>query len=226
MRIKGTVWAAAVAGALAWSGMAQAQVRSQVTDRLRESLQKLHATHQGEIQLARTAQSQARSDDVKQFARRMVQEHQKSDRQLQEAAQQLGVQLQGDTYQETLQELRDDGRDLQQQTGATFDQRFMRRMVDAHEDTLDEVHEAAKNAAEEGVPQLAQVLGQAEASLHQHHAMALQVQSKLQQQAQTQGGTGAGGDAGAGAGGGVGVGAGAPGGSDPGSATGQGQPPQ
>jgi putative membrane protein len=209
MRMKRMVWATAVAGALAWSGMAQAQGagqaqgqaggQGQVTDRLRDALQKLHATNQAEIQLARAAQNQARSEEVKQFARRMVQEHQKGDRQLQDAAQRLGLQLQGDTYQETLQDLREKAQDLQQQKGAEFDRRFMRQMVDAHKDTLDDVHASATNAAEEGVPQLAQVLGQAEASLHQHHAMALQIQTKLQQQAQqTQGGTGAGagGDAG------------------------------
>ncbi len=204
MGINRTMWAAAVAGVLAWSGTAHAEAgqgtqagQQQVTDRIRESLQKLHATNQAEIQLARTAQNQARSPEVKQFARRMVEEHQKSDRQLQGAAQRLGVQLQGDTYQETLKELREE-EDLQQKKGADFDQRFMRQMVDAHEDLLEEVHTTATNAAEEGVPQLTQVLGQIEASLHQHHAMALQLQSKLQQQAQAQSGTGAGGDAGAG----------------------------
>jgi len=225
------MWAAAVAGALAWSGPAAAQGagaggdqpapgtggqqaqggQGQIDAQLRDALQKLHASNQAEIQLARTAQTKAQSQRVKQFARTMVQEHQKSDRELQQAAQKLGVQLQGDTYQDALQEQRQKGEDMQQLQGAQFDQQFVRQMVDSHKDTLNDVHEAATSAAEQGIPQLAQVLARTETSLHRHHATAQQLQQRLQQQAQRQQGTGAGGAAGTGAAGGA-AGTGAAGG--------------
>lgn len=218
------MWAAAVAGALAWSGPAAAQgagasedpaatgtgagaggqqsgqsrQQGQIDDQLKESLQKLHATNQAEVQLAKAAQNQAQSSRVKEFARTMIQEHQKNDQQLQQTAQRLGVQLQGEAYQEALEEQQEKGQALQQRKGAGFDTAFMTQMVDSHKQTLDDVHDAATRAAEQGVTQLAQVLGQTEAKLHQHSAMAQQIQLSLQQQqAQSQGQSGTGAGAGA-----------------------------
>jgi putative membrane protein len=196
--IQMTFGAAVAAVALAWSAPAAAQATGagqgqtgrsgQVTNDLRDAIQKLHATNQAEVQLAKSAQSQARSESVKQFARTMEKEHQEGDRKLQQTAGQLGIELEGDAYQQALEDHRKKADELKKRRGEQFDSAFMMQMVDAHDDAIDLVHDAAEDAATQGVPQLALTLGETEGKLHHHHAMAQQILMNLErQQAQAQG---------------------------------------
>jgi putative membrane protein len=199
--------AAALAGALTWAAPAHGQ-RSDGTPRggerqqqgqqaqpphaiageepvgkdLQKALQKLHAANQTEIEIGEAAQRRAESDQVRQLARRLVETHRQSDGRLQQVAQRLGVDLRGEEFQRTQKESRGTLDELKQKQSAEFDRAYMAFLVKEHEREVKEVHDAAVKAAREPHPQLAELFAQAEAMLHQHHAMAQELHRELREQ--------------------------------------------
>jgi predicted outer membrane protein len=153
---------------------------------LQKSLQKLHAANQAEVKLGQVAQKQAESKQVKQFAQRMVQDHQRNDKQLTQLARKMGVDLEGDEFQSAMKESEEKLSELQEKKGAEFDRAYMEHMVQDHEEDVQNVHDAAMSASKEPHPELAKLLGQTEGTLHEHHAMAQQVHQRLEQQGQGQ----------------------------------------
>ena len=59
----------------------------EVPKELQEAVQKLHASNQGEQEMAKHAQQMAQSEQVKQYAKKMEEDHKKSDEKLQTLAQ-------------------------------------------------------------------------------------------------------------------------------------------
>ncbi len=85
-----------------------------------------------EIELSQLAVRRAASNDVKQYARQMIQDHRLANNQLSQLAQQKGVTLPRETDAQH-QALRVQ---LQQMSGRSFDQAYMTAMVEDHERTV------------------------------------------------------------------------------------------
>lgn len=93
----------------------------------------LQAAHsdQTEIQTSRLALQKSRSQAVRSFAQRMIQEHTKSTQQLKQIAQQKGVTLPTDVGAENQPLLSQ----LKKLSGTAFDQAYMTGQVQAHNKT-------------------------------------------------------------------------------------------
>lgn len=85
-----------------------------------------------EIELSQLAVRRAASNDVKQYARQMIQDHRRANNQLSQLAQQKGVTLPTETDAQH-QALR---AQLQQMSGRSFDQAYMTAMQADHEQAV------------------------------------------------------------------------------------------
>jgi putative membrane protein len=85
-----------------------------------------------EVRLGELAQQQAKSTEVKDFGQRMVEDHGQAGDKLMQIAQQKGIELPPD-LSEDAQATYDE---LQQKSGAEFDQAYMDEMVSDHEDDV------------------------------------------------------------------------------------------
>jgi putative membrane protein len=107
---------------------------------------------QFEIQAAKLAERQAQDDQIKQFARQIVQDHQQSSQALQQAAQQAGVHVSQQlkpVQQAMLQ-------DLQQMQGEDFDRAWLYGNVAGHTIAVLKYRDAAKECQNEQLKQFAQ----------------------------------------------------------------------
>jgi hypothetical protein len=94
-----------------------------------------------EIQLGQMAAERASSSDVKSFAQQMVTDHTRANQELMPVAQQLGMQ-QPTQLDAKHQKIADK---LSKAQGADFDRQFMKAMVSAHEDVLNQTRKIAGN---------------------------------------------------------------------------------
>jgi putative membrane protein len=157
-----------------------ASAGKKVDKKVMDDLEKLHAGNQAELQLAQTAQQNAQSPDVKQFAQQMQTDHQQMDEQLTTSAQTAGVtSLEGKTFQKETQSAQKDMQKLTSKTGQGFDKAYMDQMVKDHEKDLKEVKGAVKDAQKSHQNELASTLQAAQAKIQSHLDMAKQVQKSL-----------------------------------------------
>jgi len=194
--------AAARAAALAWATPARAQGSAgtagqgtgsqqgtqaqmggaasggQLTTKEKDALAKLHAANQGEVKLAQLAEQTSQSQAVKDFAQRMVTDHQQNDEQLQQLAQSMGVPLEGKAFQKEQEAAQKSMKQLQSKQGADFDKAYMSLMTKDHEKDAKALDGAAK-AAQKNNPQLAAFLEQTRDTVKSHLAEAKQVEAQV-----------------------------------------------
>jgi len=105
-----------------------------------------------EVQLGQLAQQKAQSDDVKQFAQRMVQDHTQLGDQMKPLAQQLGVnEPKGPSKKD--KELM---AKLQGLSGQQFDDAYIKAMLKDHKQDLKEFKDVAETTQNPNVKQAAQ----------------------------------------------------------------------
>jgi putative membrane protein len=136
--------------------------------KLEEAAQKLHASNQAEIHMGQMGVQNAQSPEVKQYAQKLVDEHQKNDQELQQLAQSKGINLQGEAFQKKQEKAQDHMKDLQGKTGAEFDKEYVKMMKKEHERDVKDVEKAAKDARKGKQTELASFLEQTHASLQGH----------------------------------------------------------
>lgn len=118
-----------------------------------------------EVDLGRLAAERAVNDDVKAFARRMVEDHTKANQQLLQVAAQTGITLPQDIPADKKQH-----RDmLAKATGAEFDRMYMSHMVKDHQKTVKEFEKQAQKGDNQAVRTFAQ---QTLPTLRQHLELA------------------------------------------------------
>lgn len=125
-----------------------------------------------EIQLAQLAQQKASSDQVKQFAQRMITDHTKLDAQMKPLAQQFGVEAPTDldAKHKALQTK------LQALSGSQFDQEYIKAMVADHsEDDQAFIREETTASS----PDLKSAVTQAEPTIAEHLRMAEDIQKSM-----------------------------------------------
>jgi len=135
---------------------------------LQDKLEKIHATHQTEVHLARVAMQNAQSPEVKQFAEQMQNDHQRADEKLTQTAQSMGASLEGKTFQKENERAMKDAEKLQSKTGKDFDKEYMSRMVKEHERAEKEFNSAAKDARKANQTELAAMLEQGHTGIQGH----------------------------------------------------------
>ncbi|WP_242346228.1 DUF4142 domain-containing protein [Anaeromyxobacter terrae] len=145
-----------------------------------KAVQELHAANQTEVQLGQLGTQSAQSPDVKQYAEKLAKDHQKNDDQLQQLAQTLGVNLQGEEAQEKMKEGQEKMTDLQKKQGAEFDKAFMKAMVKDHKKDVKDVEKAAKEARKENQTQLASFFETTHTGLQGHLQEAQRIEKQLE----------------------------------------------
>jgi putative membrane protein len=105
----------------------------QVSNDVRDFVQKAAMTNMAEIQLGNLAEQKAQSPQVKDFAQMMVRDHTKANDDLKQIAKAQNIDLPT--------QLDDEHQDLRQKlqglSGADFDREYMDAMVDGHQDAVD-----------------------------------------------------------------------------------------
>jgi putative membrane protein len=172
------------------AGQAQSGMAQKLDKGLQESLEKLHAANQAELHMAQMGQQNAQSPQVKEFAQKLGEDHQKLDEKLTTAAQGAGAaSLEGKAFQKERDKATKDMDKLQKKTGAEFDKAYMDMMVKDHEKDLKNVKDAAKDARKHNHTELASLLEGAQTGMQGHLDHAKQIRDSLGQ-AQRQGRTG------------------------------------
>jgi putative membrane protein len=128
---------------------------------------------QTEVKLGRLASERAAHKRVKEFGRRMVQDHGKANATLAQLAAKKHVTL---PKEPTEDEHRKILAELSQQKGADFDRAYMQAMVDDHEHDVDEFRKAAKDAKDPDVKSFA---AKTLPTLEAHLRMAKEVASEV-----------------------------------------------
>ena len=116
---------------------APSSTSAKLSDSEKDLLQKVADADKAEIAMGQLAQTNASSDKVKQFGQKLVDDHTQNSQQLQQIAQQKGVQLQD---QQNPDEQSSKAR-FEKMKGAQFDKAFLQHERDDHAKLLKELQQ-------------------------------------------------------------------------------------
>ncbi len=150
-----------------------------VDKKLQDDLQKLHADNQAEVQMGQMGEQQASSPEVKQFAQKLQQDHQKLDDKVTQTAQSAGISLEGKAAQSETKDAEKDMQKLHGKTGQDFDKAFVKQMVKDHEKDIKAMDKAAKQARKDKQDELASLFEQASTGMKGHLQEAKQLEKTL-----------------------------------------------
>ncbi|GHA86998.1 DUF4142 domain-containing protein [Modicisalibacter luteus] len=138
-----------------------------------EILQVLHVINMGEINQAQLALQRSANPQVQQTAQTIIEDHTASDQRIANAAQMLGVRLEGTSLSEGIQFQAEQIREtLAELSGPEFNQTYLEKQVELHNVALDTVrNQLLPNAEQREVTQL---LEQAIPKLQHHRDLAQQ----------------------------------------------------
>ncbi len=142
-------------------------------------LSKLHNANAMEIEAGRLAEQNGSSDQVKEFGRRMVDDHGTLDKQVMDLAQAQGIDLASAKPDKDAQKDMKKVDELRNKTGSSFDKAYMDMMVKDHEKDVKEVKSAQKDAQKKNQTELTSLLQQAAPKLQEHLTMAKDVKKSL-----------------------------------------------
>jgi putative membrane protein len=125
-----------------------------------------------EVRLGKLAQQQAKSTEVKDFAQRMVDDHGQANDKLRQIAEQKGIELPQDLSEDAQATYEE----LQQQSGAEFDQAYMDEMISDHEDDVSAFEDYVENAKD---PDLRSFAEETLPTLKEHLELAKQTQEQV-----------------------------------------------
>lgn len=138
----------------------------------RAFLEKAAVGGKAEVELGQLAQEKAQSDDVKQFAQRIVTDHSQANSDLLSMGDKMSLTLPTALDDKTQKE-KDK---LSKLNGAKFDKEYMKLMVDDHQKDVDEFQKESQNAVNSDVKGFA---AKNLPTLQQHLDLAKAIQSKL-----------------------------------------------
>jgi putative membrane protein len=162
--------------------------RASNADNDREFVEKMGQVNLAEVELGQLAAKHASNAQVKQFARRMVSDHEKANAELKQIASKMAVLIPTELDAKH-QELHDR---LSKLKGAEFDKEYMKAMVDGHQQVAQELERHADSSTRPGdrsvgtsgdaTPTHASVTAWASKTLpdvRQHLEQAKQIEAKL-----------------------------------------------
>lgn len=139
----------------------KAQQKSQLGKQDRQSMQKMAEANMAEVAAGKVAQEKASSEQVKEFAQHMVEDHGKALEEMQAMAQSKNAKL----PDEPSRRHQSATKKLEGLSGAEFDRQYMAQMVKDHQDALKEARRAAKEAKD---PELKAAAQKAAQDIQQH----------------------------------------------------------
>lgn len=107
----------------------QSGSQTQLSSKDKDFVQKAYKSNMSEIELGKIAAQKASSDDVKQFAQQMVDEHQRSNDQLEQIAREKGIDLPSSV------QIPEQSR-WTNLSGPEFDREYVRHQMKAHKDAV------------------------------------------------------------------------------------------
>jgi putative membrane protein len=135
---------------------------------------------QAEVNLGRIAEERATNPQVKEFAQRMVKDHQMAAEELRQAASAANVQVNPPAEAEG--EHKEVQEELSKLSGAEFDRTYMEKMVEKHEKTVN----VLEKKADTGNPQVRQWVTKVLPTVREHLAQAKQIHESLERAGTTQ----------------------------------------
>jgi len=100
---------------------------------------KMHLVNQKEIDMGKIALSRAQNQGVKSFGRRLMDDHAKADKQLQETAKKAGITLAAPEMPAKDRQMKSE---LESLSGNEFDKKFLIHMRDGHHEVAAELKDA------------------------------------------------------------------------------------
>jgi putative membrane protein len=167
MRLTRALGAAAILGFMAHPALAQA-----IPEEDQEFAQKAAEGGLMEVQLGQLAQQQAKDQQVVDFGQRMVQDHGQANEKLMAIAEQKAIQL----PQELSGDAQQKYEEMQQLSGAEFDEAYMDEMVEDHEKDI-AVFEQQAQAGQD--PDLRVFAEETLPTLREHLKLAQEAQSQV-----------------------------------------------
>jgi putative membrane protein len=166
--LKNGMLAGALAAAFAIGGSEALATDPPVTA---DVLNKLHESNQKEIEAGKIAQKQGQSKEVRAYGKMLVTDHTAADKKVTGLAKKEKIPLSAN----------EPGTDEMKsmKSGATFDDRFARDMVDDHKKDIAEVTEARNNTTDD---QLKQLLSDMLPTLQKHETAAQKIVDSLTKQ--------------------------------------------
>lgn len=161
------------------SSATQAKPATNLSHGDRKFLEKAAEGGMAEVQLGQLAQQKASSDQVKQFGKRMVDDHTKADDQLKKIAADKGVTLPTDLSSSDRREYDK----LQKKSGADFDREYIKEMVSDHKKDVKEFRSDAQSAKDTEIKDFAAATLP---TLQQHLELAQQAENAAKAEGDTQ----------------------------------------
>jgi|SwirhisoilCB3_FD_contig_91_763741_length_673_multi_8_in_0_out_0_1 putative membrane protein len=137
------------------------------------------AANNGEIQVAKLAETKAGNADVKAYAKMLVADHTKMLNDVKGLATKTSItpDTTADDVRDLMGHSRDELKDLTDKAkGADWDKDFIGKMVDDHQKVLDKLQDAVKNTSDST---LTKALTEASGKVQEHLTKAQELQAKL-----------------------------------------------
>lgn len=138
----------------------------------RSFLEKAAVGGRAEVELGQLAQQKAQSEEVKQFAQRMVTDHSQANSELMSLSDKMSLSLPTALDDKTQK----DSDKLAKLNGAKFDKEYMKMMVDDHQKDVDEFQKLSQNAINSDVKGFA---SKTLPTLQQHLELAKSIHDKM-----------------------------------------------
>ncbi|HUJ28390.1 MAG TPA: DUF4142 domain-containing protein [Myxococcales bacterium] len=146
-------------------------------------LDRIHAIDQEEIDLGKAASTKSSSKLVKEFGKRMIKDHSRTDKEIESIAAKDKLALRDpsaltlpDAEKAKLKADQDQAGRLLSEPDAAFDHDYLQAMVDGHEEALQFLQAAESKSADAGVKALAKKM---EKAVRAHEALARKDLQKL-----------------------------------------------
>jgi len=130
----------------------QSKDDSKLAKQDRQAMHKLAEANMAEVAAGKVAQDKATNEQVKEFAKHMVEDHGKALEEMKQMADGKSVKLPDEPSKKHQSAMKK----LEGLSGAEFDRQYMAQMVKDHQETLKEARKAAKDAKDPQVKAAAQ----------------------------------------------------------------------
>jgi len=144
----------------------------------RNFIEKAAQHNAAEVELGKVAEKNASSDEVKKFARQMVDDHTKANEELKTMAQAKGIDMPAEPDRSHRRAMDK----MQKETGADFDRDYMKDMVKDHEADIKDYQKQARDAKD---PEVKAYAEKAEAVIQKHLDMAKQLDDTMRSASNT-----------------------------------------
>lgn len=138
----------------------------------------LKTADEGEVDLGKLAKSRAQNKDVKEFAKQMVDEHKKNEKEGKDIAKKTKVEMTKNDTSTSLEKMVDtEESNLKKLKGADFDKAYIGNQITMHKQLLDDLNQKLIPAAQS--PELKTHLENTKSHVEKHLTRAQQIQDSL-----------------------------------------------